>query len=709
MPSLLLEIGTEELPAGFLQPATTFLQDALPTALADLRLSHGAVRAEATPRRLTVIVDDVAAGQDDQEEEVTGPKAEIAWDKDGKLSKAGAGFLRGRGLDESAAYKKETKKGVVMAAMVKEQGRPAIDVLPDALADVIGRIPFQKRMRWSDEKVSFGRPPRWLLCLLDDKTVPVSWGGLTASNTTRGHRFHANAPTAVDSVKAYEKVLDDGRVTLSTTARREQILERAHGLAKEAGGKLVEDEALLAEVANLVERPWPLLGRFEERFLDIPREILLSEMREHQKYFAVEDDAGKLLPVFIVVAGSEPADPEDVASGHGRVLRSRFEDGAFYFREDTKKSLADHGAQLASVRFHRDLGSIADKVARIERLAGWLAEAVGASAAEKAATQKAAALCKADLVSGVVGEFPELQGTMGRYYAIKSGEGEDVAIAIEESYAPRSASDALPGTLPGALVGVADRLDTIVGILGVAKAPKGSADPFGLRRAAIAVLNIAIDRGWRVSLSEVVAFAADGVADKLPANKTVDELRAQTLDLVTSRLRGVLGERLASSGIEAAPDIVDAAREAGVEDLADLDARTRALATMRGEDIAGFEQLAATFKRVGNILAKARADGASTQLDGDWPAALKEDAEKALLSEADGAREQVTAALSGDADYGQVLAVVAGLKPAVDRFFDDVMVMADDAALRQARLNLLARIEDMLLKVADFRRVQVDA
>lgn len=705
MPDLLLEIGTEELPASFISPALDFLKTASDRALREARLEHGAVRTSGTPRRLVLEVEGIAARQPDREEEVTGPRADVAWAEDGSLTQAGEGFLRGRGLKPKDAYRKETKKGVVMAARIHEPGRPARDVLPELFEALLPKIPFQKTMRWTDGRETFGRPVRWLCCLLDDEPLPVRFGELLAGRSTHGHRFHAPGPFEVPSAKAYRGILSERRVMLSLDERKQAIREGAERLAQQAGGTLLEDEDLLEEVANLVEHPWPLLGRFEERFLKMPKELLLSEMREHQRYFAVVDDKGDLLPAFIVVAGSEPPDPAKVAAGNARVLRSRFEDGAFYFAEDLKRPLEDRVEALRSVIFQRQLGTLFEKMERVCALTGALADALGASGDVKERAVRAARLSKADLVTGVVGEFPELQGTMGRYYALASGEDERVAQAIEEHYQPRHAGAALPSSEEGALVAVADRVDTLVGILGIGKAPSGSADPFGLRRAAIAVLRIALERRYGVPLGDVAERAIGLFGDKLKVAQGA--LRAQVLDFFATRLRGVLVERCEERGLLGATDIVDATLAVGTDDLSDLEDRTVALATLRSRDAAAFEKLAATFKRVGNILQKARAEGLEPR-PGQGVERLVEPAEKELMERAQPARERVLSAREGRRDYDAVLSAIVELKPHVDRFFDDVLVMTDDPALRDARLGLLASIEEVLLAVADFTRVQVE-
>jgi glycyl-tRNA synthetase beta chain len=707
MPDLLLEIGTEELPARFLAPAIAHLDEAAKAILAELRLTHGVVDAQATPRRLVLSVRDVASRQADHEEEVYGPRADVAWDQNGALTKAGQGFLKGKGLDEKDAYKAETKKGVVIAARVRETGVDAEQVLPARLQHLVSTMPFAKSMRWTDGKETFGRPVRWLLALFGTETLSFSFAGVTSGNTTRGHRFHAPDPVVVSSIESHAKALEQGRVVLSSDERKREIREAARKLALTVGGRLREDEALLDVVANLVEKPWPILGRFDASFLDIPKEILISEMREHQKYFAIENDTGGLLPAFVVVAGSEPANPDFVAAGHARVLRSRFEDGAFYFRQDAKVPLSERAAMLERMMFQRELGTLADKTARIVALTRELAKQIGAPDDVTAHALRAAQLCKADLASGVVGEFPELQGTMGRYYALQAGEPDGVARAIEEHYSPRHAGAALPSTDAGALVAIADRIDTIVGILGIGKAPTGSADPFGLRRAAIAVLHVAMARSYRFDLGKLLERAIEQLGPRAVVNGKPVPAQEQYLGAHTfflTRMKGVLSDRLAEHGHDDAGDVVDACIAANTSDLTTLLARALALAELRARDAIAFQALAATFKRVSNIVLKAPdAERAAASQFGDANA-LKEPAEVRLLDEVKRA-EAVVAALDPHA-YDRLLGLLVELKPAVDKFFDDVMVMVDDQALRQARLSLLMRIRGMLSGLADFTRIQ---
>jgi glycyl-tRNA synthetase beta chain len=711
MNELLLEIGCEELPGGFVDPALAFLETELPKLCAEHRLDCADVVVDGTPRRL-VVTAQVATRQRDLVEEITGPLWSVAFADDGSLTPAGEGFFKKNGLDVKSAKRVEGKKGPVVGVTKVEAGRAAEDVLTGLLEGLIPRIPFKKTMRWGDRHLTrgqvFGRPVQWLLALFGGKTLRIRFADVTSGNTTRGHRYHAPGEVVVKNTAEYRRALEQGQVMLSRKARAEHIVAEASRLASAAGGRLVHDDALVELVKNLVEKPWPILGRFDEAFLQVPKELLISEAREHQKYFMVTDDAGNLLPCFIVVAGADAKDKAGLAAGNARVLRARFEDGAFYFRTDRERTLASRVADLDSLVFHKELGHYGDKTRRIVAVGTALTDAVAEAlravnrdpAAVGAEVARAATLCKADLVSGVVNEFPELQGIMGRYYALADGESADVAFAIEDHYAPRHAGAALPRSHVAAIVGIADRLDTIVGILGIGKAPSGSADPFALRRAAVALLTIAIERGYTFSLRSLVdaSIAAYRQQGRLPGADTA--LAQQVVDFIAGRLKGVLVEKAAAAGFSDVGDVVDAALAArgGLDNLPDVWRRVQAVAAMRQQDVAGFAALAATFKRVGNIVKKAR--------DEQQTFSPTVPAEEALELPAERELAQAATTLVATDSHAETLRQVAALRPAVDRFFDDVMVMVDDPALRQARLSLLAAIEGRLVDVADFTRLQ---
>jgi len=696
MRDLLFEIGSEEIPASYIDPALAWLKETAQKELVATRLSFGEISTLGTPRRLVLIVRGVSDAQSDLTQEVLGPRAEAAFDESGNLTPQAKGFLSAKKIDFDKTYRKSTPKGDVLAAQVFEPGQSALSVLPPVLLGLISKMPFPKTMRWEATGATFARPVRWILATLGSEVVPLEFAGVKSGARTTGHRFHAPEFVNVSSVENYFELMKQKSVMLSSDERRALIKSEAERLAKEQGGALVQDDALLDIVKNLVEYPWPLVGEFESRYLEIPREILICEMREHQKYFAVQGADGKLLARFIVVAGSNSDDKKATAAGHARVLRARFEDGSFYYYEDLKTPLSKMGEKLAKLQFQRELGSVADKTQRIEALSALLADKLGLSAEF---AKRASTLCKADLVSGVVSQFPELQGVMGGYYAAKSGEHAEVVQAIREHYWPRFAGDAIPSTDVGCIVSLADKLDTLVGVIGVGKAPKGNADPFALRRAAIAVARIIIEKGYRLSLRELVLKSIETYGAKLQ-KANVDEI----LTFILGRARGVF---------TAQTTILDGAIDAGSDDLADLSARIEALTYVYQKDNATFEQLAAALKRAGNIVAKAVADKLFDAKAPSDTLALQHASEKELLAQIqkmDASVAKVRAAKSA-ADlqkiYVEVMTDIASLKPYVDKFFDDVMVMVDDVALRTARLSLLNRLQSASRVVADFTRVQM--
>ena len=708
MAELLFEIGTEELPAGFIQPSLNYLEKTLLKSFEEQRLSIDRLQVDGTPRRLVVMGFGLADRQDDLEEEVTGPKTSIAWTADGNLSRAGEGFLKSRGLTAQDAYKKETAKGEVIAARVFTAGKTAQEVLPQILQNAMEKMPFPKTMRWGDEPVGFARPIQWILALFNDAVISFQFADVLSGNTTQGHRFHAPFAREVRSIEDYRAVLAAGRVMLSAQARQDAIRKHVQQLAKSVGGRWVEDDELVAITANLVEYPWPLLGSFESSFLDIPKEILISEMREHQKCFAIEDGDGALLPHFAVVAGSEPPDDAKVAAGNARVIKARFEDGGFYYRLDVKKTLEQHAETLKNVVFQRDLGTVADKTERLVQLTDFLSKQLQFDESESLAARQAASWCKADLVTGVVGEFPELQGVMGRIYALEHRAEASVANAIEMHYWPRFNGDRLPSTKAGAAVAIADRVDTLCGIIAIGKTPKGSADPFGLRRASIGLVQILMGHEFHMPLSDLIDQGLLALGDRVKGEH--EDLKSQVLAFVRARLPGILAEKCEKSGLLGVTDILGGAIEAGADNLPDLWARTHALAALRDGAKDEFGVLAATFKRVGNIVRKAKEEGQYDERTG-WSAdALIEPAEKSLWQSFREMQNKSTQQ-SGDSlqnHYRALLEEITQLKPAVDKFFDDVLVMADDDELRKARLGMLSEVQGFLLHVADFTRIHTE-
>jgi glycyl-tRNA synthetase beta chain len=687
---LLVELGTEEIPAGFLARALTELETAVPAALTGARLAHGAVHVWGTPRRIAIAVAELVRRQPDVSERVVGPPVQAAYDKAGKPTKAAQGFADKNGVDVASLEKSEVagKKGQYVVCTRREPGRPALEVLPALVAQILGAIAWPKAMRWGRGEHLFVRPVHWLVAIYGGEVVPLEFAGVRAGRATRGHRFLA--PGAIDldgSATGYVGALRQAQVVVEPARRRTMITAELARIERETGGKVRPDEALLDEVTFLVEYPVAVCGEFDRGFLEVPEEVVVSAMRTHQRYFAMEGAGGALLNRFATIAGTVVQDAAVVRHGNERVLAARLADARFFFREDQKHSPDELAARLDGVVFQKKLGTIKQKVDRVVELATWMAGQVGADAA---AVKRAAELCKFDLTTAMVGEFPDLQGVMGRRYAELAGLDAEVARAIAEHYLPRGAKDAPPATAIGSLVGLADRLDTLVRCFDVGLAPTGSADPYGLRRAALGILRILMARDWHIPLRELVDRAGAALGH-LPA--AGDATRAQALDFLRTRLRGYLVD---VEGLAA--DCVEAALAAGFDDVPDARARAMALSRLRAR--ADFEPLAAAFKRVANILKGEAVDGAPD------PAVFVEEDERALWRSFTEIQGRVETRL-GERDYAGALQVLAELKAPVDRFFDKVLVMDEDARVRANRLALLGRINATFTRIADFRQLSV--
>ncbi|MGH8886893.1 MAG: glycine--tRNA ligase subunit beta [Egibacteraceae bacterium] len=686
MSEFLLEIGTEELPAGFVEPALNALRDDLRARLEAARLGHGGIATFATPRRLALLVHDLAPASEPTTQRQLGPSVAVAFSPGGEPTLAAQKFAERRGLDVTVLERVETERGAYVAAVIEQPGSTAAEILAHALPAVVHGITFPKSMRWGDVGVTFARPVHWIVALLDGRVIPVTFGDVASGRKTRGHRFLAPGPIVLEQASDYLGALRDAHVVGDVDERRELIREQAEAAAARAGGRLVADRRLLDEVTQLVELPNPVLGTFEERYLDLPREVLVTEMRHHQRYFPVEDATGTLLPCFVAVSNTPVRDEALSRRGYERVLRARLSDGRFFFDEDRKVPLADRVPALERVVFQQELGSYADKVARMRALALWLAEATG-RAEHVEVIARAATLAKADLVTGMVGEFPELQGVMGREYALASGESSDVALAIFEHYLPRGADDVLPTQDPGALLGVADRLDSLCGIFAIGKEPTATADPFALRRACLGVIHIVLDRSWRLSVSTAVdeALRLLGRPDA--------EVAERVLRFVRGRLKALWVQRHPA-------DVVEAVLEAGWDDLVAAERRVVTLATLVGRP--DFVAVATAFKRAVNIVRKSAASVPS----GDArPDLFEHDAERGLHAAFLAARERV-AAWGAQDDFASVLAEMGNLKPAVDRFFEQVRVIADDPELAANRIRLLGQVSDLFGRIADFSKIQ---
>ena len=682
--SLLIELGCEELPANGLRRRAEQLADGLSRGLAEAGLSDetSRVQAFATPRRLAVRLSSVATRQPDRTLERKGPSEQAAFDDNGQPTRAALGFARSVGLEVDELDRLENDQGRWLYAEVRQPGQPLAQIVQAILERVIKDMASARSMRWSDRSDRFIRPVRWLLALHGDDVVPLTLFGLDADRLTRSHRIHAPGPHAVTDAGSYESMLEDANVLADFDRRSATIAEQVERCATDAGLETHSDDALLEEVTGLVEWPVAVVGGFDPAFLDVPPEALVSAMRVHQKCFPLYRPDGTLAPRFITVANLASRDPEQMIHGFERVIRPRLADARFFFDQDRAVPLEDRLGRLATMQFQDRLGSLADKTGRIRALGGQLAEAFDADADT---VDRAARLSKCDLMTEMVGEFPELQGTMGRHYALAEGAPEAVATAIESHYLPRHAGDALPNDPAGRTLAIADRLDTLVGVFAAGKKPKGSKDPFALRRAAQGVVRILDDADVRVPLGELIERAGTVLADQLPVDAGT---RSDVEAFVVDRLRAWLGERgVAVNTVRA----VEAGQVACISDFV-----RRADALQRFADDPDMESLIAANKRAANLLRQADIDEF-----GDVDRSLMQiDEELELFNAVEQAEQDIRRALDAR-DDAAALSCLSALKPNVDAFFDGVMVMDEDAALRRNRLALLRRLRTVFLEIAD--------
>ncbi len=691
MNELVFEIGTEEIPAGYIAPALAFMADYLREQLAELDLEHGDIQTVGTPRRLTVMVADLPEKQEDRSKESIGPARQAGFDEDGNPTKAALGFARSRGLAVEDLKIVTTPKGEYLMAVEQIPGRPASELLAELLPILIEKIPFPKSMHWADGSLSFARPIQWLLALFSGQCIPFSIEGIASDTKSCGHRFMAPEFFPVSNFDAYKQDLEKRFVLVDPEVRRQKVLAEVEQAVREstAGntGRPLFDEGLVSTVTNLVEIPWGVCGRFDEKFLELPDEVLITSMREHQKYFPVVDDRDILLPFFVAVNNTGIEDRAMAASGHERVIRARLEDALFFFNEDRKKSLAERVDDLSGIVFQQKLGTMADKTRRMVRLAGLLADQLLPDAKED--VERAALLAKADLLTEMVGEFPSLQGVIGREYALLDGEKEPVARAIAEHYMPVRAGSELPASLSGALVGIADRLDTLVGCFAIGEKPSGNKDAFGLRRQAIGLINIIRGLDLSLSLREMIGQALAGY-------EGVVEARPELIDEILAFIRLRFENELIAGGL--AQEVAQAATSVDFDDLRDCLLRIEALDAIRRQE--AFVVLSGSFKRIRNITR----DNNATEVD---EAFLQEPAELELYRVVQQVSEQALP-LMEEQRYEEALQVLLQMKEPVDTFFDKVMVMAEDPDLRRNRLNLLTGLRELVLRVGDISRMHVE-
>ena len=682
---LFFELGTEEIPAGFIPRALDDIKRLLGQELAAARINYGEIRTFATPRRLAISIADVAREQQRQKLELTGPPTRISFDAEGLPTKAAEGFARTNGVSVAELETIKTEKGEYLFLSKVVEGGKSVDQLIEILPRVIGKIPFKKSMRWKDLDIRFVRPLHWIVATFGGEIIPFTFGDLQSGNLSRGHRFMAPEEFTVCGVEDYITQAEKQHVIPQSEKRRQLIEEQLEVLAKQLGGKINPDNDLLEEVSFLVETPLALAGTIEARFLQLPPELLITSMREHQRYFTLIDEQGQLLPHFITVANTLVKDPAVVVAGNERVLKARLADAMFFWREDQKSKLETRLDALKKVVYQAKLGTSFEKIERFTELATGLAQQFAPQTVKL--TKRAATLAKCDLETGMVYEFPELQGIMGREYALLEGEDVRVATAIYEHYLPIQAGGDLPSDDIGAFISLADKIDTICGCFSVGLIPTGTADPYALRRSAIGILAIILDRGYHLSIPDLVSKSVQLLETK--QQRAAEEISNDVIEFIRLRLVNMLSSQ------HYPVDVIDAVLSASFIEPIDAVKRIKALSELKKMD--DFEPLAVAFKRVGNIIK----GGLDQPVD---PALLTEECEKDLFSAWQKVQGEV-GKYTSEGNYAQALLIIAGLRPAVDTFFDSVMVMVDDELVKNNRLALLTGIAGLFKGIADFRRI----
>lgn len=692
MDSLLLEIGTEEIPAGYIQPALKALSEKLAQRLADARIDHGPIITHGTPRRLAAQVEQVAARQRAVVEKILGPPEKVAFDQKQKPTMAAVRFAEKVGMPISRLKIEQTEKGRYLAAQKTEKGKNSKVLLKSILPEVILSIPFPKIMRWADLTIQFARPIQSILALLGSSVIPFALDGrIKSGRRTCGHMFMNPGHLSVDVAGNYLSSLRKAHVVADIAERKREVIREVEKAAAELGGRILPDEELLEIVTNLVEIPFATAGRFDDVFLELPREILITAMREHQKYFAVAhpvDD--RLLPCFIAVNNTRTRDMNLVTTGHERVLRARLSDARFFYRSDLQTSMETWVERLKGVLFQAKLGSMYEKMMRVKELAAYLSREIDPELETSVA--RAAFLCKADLVSQVVVEFPKLQGVMGRVYATLAGEEKKVAAAIEEHYRPIYSGASLPASKIGAILAIADKIDSICGCFAVGLLPTGASDPYALRRQAIGIVQIIMDQGFGLSLGRLIRKSVSLFADKNPPD------REKTAEQVDQFIQNRIAYLLAEQGY--AKDIIAAVTSVSVDHLPDVWNRVEALEKWRHQP--DFGLLAAAFKRVVNIIRKA--DPSETQDLHIDPDLFQDASESSLFSSLGRVRAEVADHLA-KGNLKQALTQIASLRGSVDGFFDGVLVMAPELPIRRNRLALLSAVAALFDKIADFSKI----
>jgi len=689
----LLEIGIEEIPAGYIFGAMKKIEDFFRSRLLEKKLSFENIALYSTPRRFAIKISNLQTFQKDEIIEKVGPARSVSFDENGNLTKPASGFLRGAKADKKDIFFKQTPKGEKIAVKLEIKGKKTETILASIIPELIGKIAFPKTMKWGNEKLSFARPVRWLVAVFGDKIVPVEISGIKAGNISYGNRFQKlSNPVQIDKISDYETELKKVYVIPNRQERKDLIQTQLNELFKNSDEKLIEDNKLLETVIDLIEYPTVILAEFDKKYLDLPEKVIVSTLSEHQKYFAVQDASGKLINKFVFISNGDPQFSELIRSGNEKVIKARLEDAEFYFQEDTKHSLKEFVPKLKDVTFQENLGSLYDKTHRIEQISGSFCDQLPNSDNLKETVGSAAYLCKADLVTMMLGEkeFTKLQGYIGKNYALKSGEEKEVADAIFEHYLPRGQHDSLPETLTGSLIAIADKMDTVCGIFGVNMIPTGSNDPFALRRAANGIVQIIDKNNFEINLHSLIDQTFSELKNKL---EKPDNNKDKVYTFFKQRIKWLLQQKKIDY------DVIDSVMHIDFSNIPDLVKRAEVLQKFKQRE--DFIRLVLGFKRVSNIIAEVK------EFKEINKALLIEDTEKKLYEKFLSLSGNIKKKLS-QKDYDSVLNELIEYSSFIDNFFDDVMVNVEDNNLRNNRYHLLSKIRELFLKVADLAKIVVE-
>lgn len=681
---LLFEIGVEELPSRFVNSTLEQIKNNLNKMLKENRITFNDIQTYGTPRRLTFIINEISERQEDLEEEVKGPSKKIALDADGNFTKPALGFMKSKGLKEDDVCFKTVGKDEYIFGTIRQEGKQTSEVLKEILPEAVKAVTFPKAMRWGGKNIRFARPIRWILTLLNDSVLEIDLEGIKSSNITKGHRFLGEKEFSVNSLEDYLEKLEKNYVILDQNKRKDMIKNQCIEVANSLGGEVEFEDDLLEEITHLVEYPTAFYGEFDPDYVKLPKEVVTTPMQQHQRYFPVVKN-GKLLPNFIAVRNGDKYKIDNVKAGNEKVLEARLADALFFYKEDTKKSLESYIEKLKSVVFQAKLGTVYEKTLRIKKLSLDILNMLGLSS-ESDDAKRAAKLSKADLVTGMVFEFTELQGIMGREYAKVSGENEAVSDAIFEHYLPRFSGDILPKTNIGIALSIADKIDSIVGFFAIGIQPTGSQDPYALRRQALGVLSILMDKKLELDLGEVIDYALNNYSN---IEFDRQEVKAQIMEFFNERIKNLFREL----GIRY--DVIDAVISADISDISDMHARAIELNNWLEKD--ELVEMLTAFNRVSTLAQKAPSDEVKEEL-------LKEEAEIKLNSEFKDTQTKVEDLLK-DKKYSEALDAFASLRPVIDNMFDSVMVMDKDESIKNNRLGLLKKIYDTMLKICDLSKI----